>query len=260
MTTASKDVYSKRPISPSKQLIVLRRLWKQCTRFTTTTKLRGDDKKSRTTESTVFKKLSTKEVEGVKAIIWPQMRTYSGECLKVLGTMDTQVTYNFQSMMLPLLVVEGKGSSLLRQNWVEKVRLNWPQICNLATIQQTVGDITKEFPKFSVINSDVSKNLKQKSLSTLMRSHDSSSPALFLQAPLCSVSFEVNLELQRLEDLGIITLVSCADWTASVVPVLKANGSVRLCGDYKVTINRVIQKDVYPLPRIEDLLAALGGV
>ncbi len=72
------------------------------------------------------------------------LRTYSGESLKVLGMMDTQVTYNSQSMMLPLLVVEGKGPSLLGRNWLEKVRLDWPRICNLATTQQ---DIMKEFPE-----------------------------------------------------------------------------------------------------------------
>ena len=44
-----------------------------------------------------------------------------------------------------------------------------------------------------------------------------------------------------------------------LVPVLKANGNTRLCGDYKITISKYTQKDVYSLPRVEDLFAALGG-
>ena len=41
--------------------------------------------------------------------------------------------------------------------------------------------------------------------------------------------------------------------------VIKRDGNVRLCGDYKLTINSVAQTEVYPLPRIEELFAAVSG-
>ena len=42
--------------------------------------------------------------------------------------------------------------------------------------------------------------------------------------------------------------------------VLKADGkSVRVCGDFKVTINQASRLDRYPIPKIEDLLARLAG-
>ena len=50
-----------------------------------------------------------------------------------------------------------------------------------------------------------------------------------------------------------------SDWAAPAVPVLKANRSIHLCGDYKVTVNKAAKKDTYPLPRIEDSFAALSG-
>ena len=43
------------------------------------------------------------------------------------------------------------------------------------------------------------------------------------------------------------------------MPVIKCDGNVRICGDYKVTINQVTKQDVYPLPKDEDLFAALAG-
>lgn len=44
-----------------------------------------------------------------------------------------------------------------------------------------------------------------------------------------------------------------------MVPVPKQDGSVRLCGDFKVTVNPVLLVDQHPIPKPEDLLTALAG-
>ena len=44
-----------------------------------------------------------------------------------------------------------------------------------------------------------------------------------------------------------------------IVPVLKQDGSVRICGDHKVTVKQAAKVDTYPLPRINDLFASLAG-
>lgn len=44
-----------------------------------------------------------------------------------------------------------------------------------------------------------------------------------------------------------------------MVPVPKADGSLRLCGDYKVTINPQLEVDQFPVPTPEDLFATLAG-
>ena len=41
--------------------------------------------------------------------------------------------------------------------------------------------------------------------------------------------------------------------------MLKSEGSLRICGDYKQTINQVAILDKYPLPKVDDLLASLAG-
>lgn len=44
------------------------------------------------------------------------------------------------------------------------------------------------------------------------------------------------------------------------MPILKSGGQdVRICGDYKLTINQVSALDRYPVPRVEDLLSSLAG-
>ena len=51
----------------------------------------------------------------------------------------------------------------------------------------------------------------------------------------------------------------CAMLGGRRLPVLKRDGSVRVCGNYKVTINKSLRKEVYPLPTPHDLFTKLEG-
>lgn len=42
-----------------------------------------------------------------------------------------------------------------------------------------------------------------------------------------------------------------------LVPVLKENGKIRICADYKTTKNQYVKDTNYPLPKISDLLIKL---
>ena len=70
---------------------------------------------------------------------------------------------------------------------------------------------------------------------------------------------EVEAELANLQSKGIISPVKHSTWAAPIVPVLKKNGKVRICGDYKLTINQAAPTETYPLPLIEELLTAMSG-
>ena len=69
----------------------------------------------------------------------------------------------------------------------------------------------------------------------------------------------IEKELERLEKLGVIEKVNHSEWATPIVPVLKPDGSTRICSDYKVTINPQISVDQYPLAKVDDLLADLAG-
>ncbi|XP_051983106.1 uncharacterized protein K02A2.6-like [Xyrauchen texanus] len=70
---------------------------------------------------------------------------------------------------------------------------------------------------------------------------------------------KVEAELNRLLELGVISPVTCSEWATPIVPVVKRNGDVRICGDFKVTVNPALCVDRYPIPRIEDLFSSLAG-
>uniref|UniRef100_A0A0K8R912 Putative gypsy nogag n=1 Tax=Ixodes ricinus TaxID=34613 RepID=A0A0K8R912_IXORI len=49
-----------------------------------------------------------------------------------------------------------------------------------------------------------------------------------------------------------------SEWASPIVPVMKANGQARICGDYKVTLNPTLKPDRYPLPKTEDLFVKIA--
>ncbi|XP_075131928.1 uncharacterized protein LOC142204512 [Leptodactylus fuscus] len=61
--------------------------------------------------------------------------------------------------------------------------------------------------------------------------------------------------LQNMKDSGVIR-DSRSPWAAPLVLVKKKDGTIRLCVDYR-KLNDITHKDAYPLPRIEESLAAL---
>ncbi|XP_040157579.1 uncharacterized protein K02A2.6-like [Anopheles arabiensis] len=69
----------------------------------------------------------------------------------------------------------------------------------------------------------------------------------------------VNKELDRLEQLGVITPVDYSEWAAPIVVVRKANGTIRICGDYSTGLNSALRTHEYPLPLPEDIFAKLAG-
>ena len=50
-----------------------------------------------------------------------------------------------------------------------------------------------------------------------------------------------------------------SDWATPIVPISKPDRSVRICGDYKVTVNPAAKIDSYPIPKIDDLFTKIAG-
>jgi hypothetical protein len=81
-----------------------------------------------------------------------------------------------------------------------------------------------------------------------------------IKAQCRRLSYKVKeLVLAKIEEMvrnGTLQHVM-SEWASPVVPVMKPNGEVRICVDYR-RLNEVTQKDVYPLPNMEDILEEIA--
>ena len=73
-----------------------------------------------------------------------------------------------------------------------------------------------------------------------------------------SMRHRVEEELNRLVTEGTLEPVDYSDWAAPIVAVVKSDQkSVRVCGDFRMTVNPVSKLNRYPIPKVEDLFATL---
>ncbi|XP_011869480.1 PREDICTED: uncharacterized protein K02A2.6-like, partial [Vollenhovia emeryi] len=66
-------------------------------------------------------------------------------------------------------------------------------------------------------------------------------------------------ELDRLCKEGILEKVNTSRWATPIVPVLKKNNQVRICGDFSVSLNPHLIVDEHPLPTTDELFTSMEG-
>ena len=89
-------------------------------------------------------------------------------------------------------------------------------------------------------------------------------PKFFKPRPVpYALRSRVDDELDKLEGQKVWKKVRYSKWAAPIVVVLKdrmdPNGPIRICGDYKITVNSVAPCDNYPIPNTNEQLATLAG-
>ncbi|XP_045124043.1 uncharacterized protein K02A2.6-like isoform X1 [Portunus trituberculatus] len=181
-------------------------------------------------------------------------RTYTGEKIKVLGVADVDVACQGKvTRKLPLVIVRGHGKGLIGRNWLKETKMNWTALLCGETLQ-----ITEKGEDYSnVFNEELGCFIGGKA--HLFIDKDVR-PRFFKARPIpLSLQDKVDKELTRLENEGVIESVKFSEWAAPLVVVPKPSGDVRLCGDFKLTVNKAAALEQYPLPRVEELFASLSG-
>ena len=183
-----------------------------------------------------------------------KLRTYTGELIPVLGVATVTVSHHNQSKELELLVATGIGPSLIGRDWLHELKLDWTTIHSV----QAESKLQSLLQQYSVVFNEGAGKLEGVEAKIVI---DSAVPPKFCRARTVphALKPKVEVELKRLQQTGIIEPIEHSDWAAPIVPVVKKDGLVRICGDYRLTVNRAAKPDTYPLPRVDDIFASLSG-
>ena len=190
------------------------------------------------------------------------LQSYPNRSLKVLGQCHVEVCVHGKTAQLPLIVVEGSGTPLFGRNWLEKVQLDWVEIIKINGITSQTGASPQGLQTILTKYKEVfQEELGQcKGVKAHLHVKAEANAKFFRPRPIpLSMKEKVGADLDRKEKQGILEKIEVFDWAAPIVPVPKPDGTVRVCGDYKVTINSYLDINQYPLPRSEEIFAALNG-
>ena len=184
--------------------------------------------------------------------------TYSGTPLSVVGEGRVKASHNDQIVEVCIHIVKEGTAPLLGCNWLSSIQLNWPNICCITSKvsdQFQSSSVVHEFP--TIFQEGIGHiNGKEASIHLAAGTVPKCIPARPL---LHALKSQVDIEIDRLVSEGIIEPVDFAEWTSPVVVVRKEDGSIRLCGDFKVTLNAHIELNLHPIPNPTDLLSSLSG-
>ena len=153
-----------------------------------------------------------------------------------------------------ILVVKGNGPDLFGRNWLDHIRLNWQEIKFLQ--QSPLQSVLKS--REAVFHGGLGA-LKGYQATIVV---DPNARPQFWKVQSVPYAYRglMEEELNCLVQEGILEPVEMSDWASPIVPVLKSDGkSVRVCRDFKQTVNPVCKLDRYPIPKFEDFFATLRG-
>lgn len=185
-----------------------------------------------------------------------KLRTYTGELIPILGTVQLIVKYKDKQYDLKAEVVKGKTPCLLGRDWLDVIKLCWDEVFQIKTEVQS--DVEQILKKYEVVFKKELGTVQGVKAKIYVDSQEK--PRYFKsRSPPFALKEKIEHELDRLVREGTVTPVEFSEWATPIVPIVKSDKTVRICGDYKVTVNRVSKLDNYPIPKTEDLFAILGG-
>lgn len=197
-----------------------------------------------------------------------QLVTFCSTRIKVSGFIKVLVSYENMSFDLNLYLTDVNRVPLCGREWIcEFIKAKgtnglFESILSIDTQNDANFDndsfVKNTLQKYSNVTKDDLSKIRGME-ATLTLKFDAK--PVFLKAR--SVPFRlINLidkELDSLEKEGVLEHVDTSLFGTSIVPILKRDGSIRICRDYSVTVNPQLIVNEFPLPTTDELFSDLAG-
>ena len=191
------------------------------------------------------------------------LKVANGQVVRAVYKTDVSIRFRdiYQSK-LDLYVVDSVFPTLLGRDWISRMfGENW--LSRLISVNQ-VTSMTEKRQKFieeiqssEIFNPELGEVKNYEAALDLKEDHRPK----FCKARQVPFALKEALgkELDRMHKEGTLVKVDHSAYASPVVPIIKPDGSIRVCGDYKSTVNPNLDTKVYPLPVVEDCFAEMEG-
>lgn len=183
----------------------------------------------------------------------PSIRAYGGAAVPALGQCDVDVAYKIEHKRLPLVFVQSSSErGLFGIPWIDA--LNVVNVNNVDAddrLTALVNEFSDVFePSTGSIRGHVAHlHFKPGAVFKINKAR----PVPFAYRPL------VEEEIERLVQHGVLSPVEGSELTTTpIVVVQKPNGQVRICGDFKVSVNPFLNVQQYPMPTCDEVFQTLA--
>ena len=179
---------------------------------------------------------------------------YGNNEIQCLGEIELPISLGEKTCQTIVRVTTARNS-LLGRDVMSKIRLPWEKIFSVGSPSTSTGtDFVQKYPDLF----DCSKVGKVEGVQVKLQVSDEN-PVYQKARPVPLAIREKYVDaLNKLEQEDIIEKVKTSEWASPTVPVIKPDGSLRICADYSATINKHSPCEQYPLPSLEELLTKVG--
>ncbi|XP_055589226.1 uncharacterized protein K02A2.6-like [Uranotaenia lowii] len=188
--------------------------------------------------------------------------TASGEPLPIIGEFFCTLRIKKDSRQGICYVTSVKGLNLLGLDFIDAFNL-WDQplasVCNQVNRSNSIPiSLNRYINRFPEVFREGLGLCRKTKVQLFLKPN--AQPVFRQKRPVPFHAVEkVEAELQRLQQLGIISPVDYSDWAAPIVSVSKPGGKIRVCADYSTGLNAVLEPHQYPLPTPDDIFSKLAG-
>ncbi|XP_065208399.1 uncharacterized protein K02A2.6-like [Planococcus citri] len=190
--------------------------------------------------------------------------SFNGQPSKVHGEIMVRVNFEKCTKELKLFLVKEERPPLFGLEWIYVFKVDWNKyipyvgeisVCAPNSPPPEVLELLRRFevPSKSGIG-------KISDLEARVQLKEDARPVFFKARPVpFALQSKIDAVIDKYISEGIYIPVTASDWATPIVPVVKASGDVRICGDYKITVNPQIIIDAYPMPTYEEMFADMQG-
>lgn len=184
-----------------------------------------------------------------------RLRTWNDSPVSVVGQATVSVQYKDIKRELNIVVARGSGPNLIGRDWFEALEIS-VKVNTILDVDMTATNAL--LVKYGEVFRDELGTYRGDPVAIQLKPN--AAPKFLKARPVpFAIKDRVEKEIDRLVGENVLRPVSFSEWATPVVPIIKKNGAIRLCGDYRSTVNQATESDTYPMPTASEVFAAISG-